>query len=301
MLLNRGDGSFAPRRAYRSEGVNGSVAIGDVNGDGAPDLATDAGSVLLNRGGGDFAAGRDYGVAGFWVAIGDVNGDGTPDLVTANLVDPRPGRHSYTFILTISVRLNRGDGTFLARRESRGGRYPNTAQYSGSSVALGDLNGDGRPDLAIACCSKPIVAVLTNSGDGPLPAQTRVPHGTPARGLRGPFYCAPRPSIAPSVDLGDLDGDGKLDLGVGELRFGQRARVAHQRPRPMHRARRPRNHARERAANGRARPLPGRKIRRAYSTTVKRGRVISEKPRFGTVLPGGGKVNLVVSRGRKPS
>jgi eukaryotic-like serine/threonine-protein kinase len=44
-----------------------------------------------------------------------------------------------------------------------------------------------------------------------------------------------------------------------------------------------------------------RKIRRAYSTTVKRGRVISQKPRFGTVLRGGGKVNLVVSRGRKPS
>ena len=40
------------------------------------------------------------------------------------------------------------------------------------------------------------------------------------------------------------------------------------------------------------------KIRRAYSW-VKRGRVISQKPKFGTVLPRGGKVNLVVSRGRK--
>jgi eukaryotic-like serine/threonine-protein kinase len=39
-------------------------------------------------------------------------------------------------------------------------------------------------------------------------------------------------------------------------------------------------------------------IRRTYSKTVKRGRVISQKPKFGTVLPGGGKVNLVVSRGR---
>ena len=41
------------------------------------------------------------------------------------------------------------------------------------------------------------------------------------------------------------------------------------------------------------------KIRRAYSKTVKRGRVISQKPKPGTVLPNGGKVNLVVSRGRK--
>ena len=43
------------------------------------------------------------------------------------------------------------------------------------------------------------------------------------------------------------------------------------------------------------------KIRRAYSKTVRKGRVISQKPGFGAVLPGGGKVNLVVSRGRRPS
>ena len=43
------------------------------------------------------------------------------------------------------------------------------------------------------------------------------------------------------------------------------------------------------------------KIRRAYSKRITRGRVISQKPRPGTVLPGGGKVNLVVSRGRRPS
>ena len=43
------------------------------------------------------------------------------------------------------------------------------------------------------------------------------------------------------------------------------------------------------------------KIRRAYSKTVRKGRVISQKPGFGAVLPGGGKVDLVVSRGRRPS
>jgi beta-lactam-binding protein with PASTA domain len=42
------------------------------------------------------------------------------------------------------------------------------------------------------------------------------------------------------------------------------------------------------------------KIRRAYSK-VKRGRVISQKPKPGTVLRGGGKVNLAVSRGKRPS
>ena len=43
------------------------------------------------------------------------------------------------------------------------------------------------------------------------------------------------------------------------------------------------------------------KIRRAYSKRVKKGRVISQKPRFGAVLRSGGKVNLVVSRGRRHS
>ena len=41
------------------------------------------------------------------------------------------------------------------------------------------------------------------------------------------------------------------------------------------------------------------RIRRAYSKFVKRGRVIVERPKPGTVLPKLGKVNLVVSRGRK--
>jgi beta-lactam-binding protein with PASTA domain len=40
-------------------------------------------------------------------------------------------------------------------------------------------------------------------------------------------------------------------------------------------------------------------IRRAYSTYVKRGRVLSQKPGSGRLLPIGGKVSFVVSRGRK--
>ena len=41
------------------------------------------------------------------------------------------------------------------------------------------------------------------------------------------------------------------------------------------------------------------RIRRAYSRWLKKGLVISQKPKPGRVLPGGGKVELVVSRGRK--
>src|SRR6266850_113157 len=68
-----------------------SVAIGDVSGDGKPDLVvanfySNTVSVLLGNGDGSFGAKVDYGTGGGprSVAIGDVNGDGMPDLVTAN-------------------------------------------------------------------------------------------------------------------------------------------------------------------------------------------------------------------------
>ena len=88
-----------------------SVAMGDLNGDGRPDLVTanrnsNTVSVLLGNGDGTFGAKLDYGtgVQPASVAIGDVNGDRKPDLVTANGVSN-----------TVSVLLGHGDGTFGVR------------------------------------------------------------------------------------------------------------------------------------------------------------------------------------------
>src|SRR5207302_1260057 len=68
-----------------------SVAIGDLDGDGKPDLVSANAdpvtvSVLLANGDGTFRGHRDYvvGMYPVWVTIGDLNGDGHPDLVTAN-------------------------------------------------------------------------------------------------------------------------------------------------------------------------------------------------------------------------
>src|SRR6266487_1708880 len=81
--------SFAKARNYTTGRGPYSIALGDLNGDGKPDLATanlDANtvSVLLNRGDGRFRARRDYetGKSAFLLAIGDLNADGKPDLVT---------------------------------------------------------------------------------------------------------------------------------------------------------------------------------------------------------------------------
>ena len=68
-----------------------SVAIGDLDGDGVPDLVTanshsDDVSVLIGNGNGTYASHVTYGVGNSprSVAIGDLDGDGVPDLVVAN-------------------------------------------------------------------------------------------------------------------------------------------------------------------------------------------------------------------------
>ena len=69
-----------------------SVAVGDFNGDGRPDLAvanfgSSNVSVLLGTGSGGFGAATNFGVGDGprSVAVGDFNGDGKPDLATANV------------------------------------------------------------------------------------------------------------------------------------------------------------------------------------------------------------------------
>jgi FG-GAP-like repeat/FG-GAP repeat/PASTA domain len=268
VLLNTGNGSFQASRSYATGFKPQSVAIGELTGDGKPDLAiADYGgsvSVLLNRGDGSFQAKRDYGAASpLSVAIGDLNGDGKADLATAGSDKEVPS--------TVTVLLNRGNGSFQASRSYTAGPGP-------QSVTVGDLNGDGKPDLATGN-SPSTVSVLVNRGGGSF--RTRL------------AYAAGGHSIA----TGDLNGDGKLDLATAGgnkvsvlLNTPGLCTVQNVKGQSLPTAKR---------TTARANCRVGR-IRRAYSR-VKRGRVTSQRPTFGAVLPGGGKVNLVVSRGRRSS
>ena len=104
VLTNRGDGTFrAPRTFLQTfgyaEGID-ALAVADLNGDGAQDLAVardqssyDAGfiSLLLNGGNGSFREKLDYRLGSqgqtygdVAVAVGDLNGDGMPDVVRAD-------------------------------------------------------------------------------------------------------------------------------------------------------------------------------------------------------------------------
>jgi hypothetical protein len=199
-----------------------SVAIGDVNGDGHPDLVVSsycmslsncdvsslgAVSVLLNNGNDTFQAPVSYTSGGHQansVAIVDTNGDGHPDLVVANLCQNGGFDCSNGQVPGgVSVLLGNGDGTFQAATSyNSGGVYA-------SSIATGDLNGDGHPDLVVAnrCqvtsnCDNGSVSVLLGNGDGTFRAPS-------SRSLAG--------RITWMGAVGDVNSDGHADLLAANL------------------------------------------------------------------------------------
>jgi hypothetical protein len=177
VLLGNGDGTFQPAVTYPSGGhsvfFSSMLAVADVNGDGKPDIVVENGQccfvadgvtgVLLGNGDGTFNTVVTYklgaGCDGTSATVADVNGDGKPDLIVTDMCTKANGSNEGV----AGVFLGNGDGTF----------QPGVAYSAGGfftySVAVADLNGDGKPDLVVTnlcagSCLSGSVGVLLNNG-----------------------------------------------------------------------------------------------------------------------------------------
>jgi predicted outer membrane repeat protein len=195
ILLGDGNGGFTePAGSPVGTGSTPlSVAVGDFNGDGKPDLAVaNSGSgnvtILLGDGSGGFSqpAGSPVGTGTYPISVGmgDFNGDGKLDLAVAN-----------EFSDNVTILLGDGSGGFTEAAGS-----PVSAGSLPGYVTVGDFNGDGKPDLAVANQGSGNVTILLGDGSG---AFTEAAGSPLSAGL------TPR-----SVAVGDFNGDGKPDLAV---------------------------------------------------------------------------------------
>ncbi|HUI84292.1 MAG TPA: VCBS repeat-containing protein, partial [Candidatus Binatia bacterium] len=182
VLLGNGNGTFQSALNY-SAGINpSSLAIGDFNHDGKADLAVaDMGSnsvsVLLGNGNGTFQAPVSYGVGPNPISVvaADLNGDSKTDLVVAD---------NNNFSSELTVLLGNGDGTFQPGTNYSIGNAP-------GSLAVADLNGDGRLDIAVSQYSANIlqqayafnVTVVPHPAGKSLGYLTMWPQGQPQPGV----------------------------------------------------------------------------------------------------------------------
>jgi len=167
-----------------------SIAVGDFNHDGIPDMAVaaagtyvDTVAVFLGKGDGTFRQTGAYtaGTSPTSIVAADLNQDGDLDLAVANSLSD-----------SLTIFLGNGDGTFRAGPQS-----PAVLAFE-DLIYVGDFNNDGKPDLVALSRNNPCkcISVLLGNGDGTFQAAINT-----------------QPSFAmETIGIGDFNRDGKLDV-----------------------------------------------------------------------------------------
>src|SRR6188508_2143304 len=199
--LNLGDGTLGPSVGYPAQLQSNDIAVGDLDGDGDPDLvvisegddlANNVIDLYFNNGNGTFTRTTDQGGHGpTRLALADLDSD--LDLALANF---------WSQAGNVSVLLNNGNGSFAPEA-----LYPIGSRPHGITAA--DLDGDGDLDLAVVRENAPTaeLTLLRNDGDGAFSSA-----GTLALDLF---------AESPVVVDANWDGDGDRDLAVSGLRTEQ--------------------------------------------------------------------------------
>ena len=215
--------SFLPAVSYPIGADPNAVVTAALRGAGQPldlvvaNFGSNTVSVLLGKGDGTFQPAQNLatGSGPTSLAVGDFNGDGKLDLVTTNSVD-------------LSVLLGNGDGTFQAAQsvvlpaEVPPGSPGAPLTQRAESVAVGDLNGDGKLDLAVTGITSwekvvpsnvyPYFTELTYSNAY---VNVLLGHGTGTFTVADTHLLSGHEPASCIAALGDFNRDGKLDVVTG--------------------------------------------------------------------------------------
>ena len=197
--------SFAGKTDFITGSSPDGVAIGDLDGDGHPDLITanfqsNTISVFRNAAvsgpitSGSFDARQDFATGNnpYGVSIGDLDRDGKPDLVVTNW-----GSNTVSVFRNTSVGGSITAGSLSAKTDFTTGIIP-------YGVALGDLDGDGKLDFAVTNVNSNTVSLFRNTSV----------NGSITSGSFSPRIDYATGTVPDGVAIGDLDGDGRPELVV---------------------------------------------------------------------------------------
>lgn len=202
VLRNDGKGHFTTEPLRDTPDRTYSAALADLDGDGDLDLVSsndrpDQKLVYLNDGTGHFRVAGTFGDSAWstrYVTVADLNGDARPDLIVANRsggIGAGAGKPSF-------VCMNDGHGAFPSCAP--------LATQSATIIVAADLDGDGFIDLFVPHRDGGRSLVFWNDGTGTFKAP--------------PVAVGPAQSTVRAAAAADIDGDGTMDLVVGDAKTG---------------------------------------------------------------------------------